>query len=73
MILNKNLLIIAFSVLNILVGGVTGKVSGKITDSITNEPLIGVNVMLVGTTLGSATEQDGFYHILNVPPNHFFL
>ena len=73
MILNKNLLIIAFSVLNILVGGVTGKVSGKITDSITNEPLIGVNVMLVGTTLGSATDQDGFYHILNVPPNRYEL
>ena len=73
MILNKNLLIIAFSVLNILVGGVTGKVSGKITDSISNEPLIGVNVMLVGTTLGSATDQDGFYHILNVPPNRYEL
>ena len=40
------------------------KVSGKITDNITNEPLIGVNVMLVGTTLGSATDQDGFYHCL---------
>ena len=42
-----------------LMGGVTGKVSGRVIDSNTNEVLIGVNVMLIGTTLGAATDEDG--------------
>ena len=50
----------------LLMGGVTGKVSGWAIDSNTNEALIGVNVMLVGTTLGAATDEDGYFHILNV-------
>ena len=57
----------------LLMGGVTGKVSGRVIDSNTNEALIGVNVMLVGTTLGSATDDDGYYHILNVPPGFYDL
>ena len=54
-------------------GGVTGKVSGRVIDSNTNEALIGVNVMLIGTTLGAATDEDGYYHILNVPPGFYDL
>ena len=38
-----------------LIGGVTGKVSGRVIDSNTNEALIGVNVMLIGTTLGAVS------------------
>ena len=57
----------------LLMGGVTGKVSGRVIDSNTNEALIGVNVMLVGTTLGAATDEDGYYHILNVPPGFYDL
>jgi len=49
-----------------LYGDVTGKISGKIFDDATGEPLIGVNVILKGTTLGSATNNDGYYAILNV-------
>ncbi|MCH8069334.1 MAG: carboxypeptidase-like regulatory domain-containing protein, partial [Candidatus Marinimicrobia bacterium] len=49
-----------------LYGGVTGKISGRVTDIETGEPLIGVNVILKGTTLGSATNNDGRYAILNV-------
>ena len=54
-------------------GGVTGKVSGRVIDSNTNEALIGANVMLIGTTLGAATDEDGYYHILNVPPGFYEL
>ena len=56
-----------------LFGGVTGKVSGKISDQLTGEPLIGVNVMLLGSSLGSATDANGIYHILNVPPGFYDL
>ena len=53
--------------------GVTGKVSGQITDISTGEPLIGANVVLSGTLLGAATDIDGYYHILNVPPGYYDL
>ena len=53
--------------------GVTGKVSGRVTNKSTGEPLIGANVMLVGTTNGAATDIDGRYHILNVGPGYYDL
>ncbi|HEX3006266.1 MAG TPA: SusC/RagA family TonB-linked outer membrane protein, partial [Bacteroidales bacterium] len=42
------------------------KVSGTITDASTNEPLVGVNVIVEGTTLGTSTDIDGKY-TLDVP------
>ncbi len=45
-----------------------GKIAGTITDARTGEPLVGVNVLLVGTTLGSSTDLDGMFIILNIPP-----
>src|SRR3990167_3290772 len=38
------------------------------TDKKTGEPLIGTNVILEGTTLGSSTDFEGRYAILNVSP-----
>jgi outer membrane receptor protein involved in Fe transport len=46
----------------------SGKISGHVRDKVTNEPLIGANVVLKGTRLGSTTNVDGEYFILNVPP-----
>ena len=39
----------------------TGSLSGHIRDARTNEPLIGATVKIVGSTLGAATNQNGFY------------
>ncbi|MFH1213394.1 MAG: TonB-dependent receptor [Candidatus Neomarinimicrobiota bacterium] len=50
-----------------LFSGTTGKITGTITDKQSGGPLIGVNVVIVGTTLGAATDADGYYSILNVP------
>lgn len=49
----------------------TGKIAGKIMDKDTGEPLPGVNVMVLGTKLGAATDSQGDYFILNVPPGTF--
>lgn len=49
-------------------GGTTGKIAGRVTDRETGEPLFGVNVIVEGTTLGAATDFEGYYTILNVPP-----
>ncbi|NWF50228.1 MAG: TonB-dependent receptor [Ignavibacteriaceae bacterium] len=48
--------------------GQSGKLSGTVIDAQTNEPLPGVNVVLEGTTLGAATNFDGRFFILNIPP-----
>ena len=51
-----------------LFAGITGKIVGRVYDSNTGEPLPGVNVIIEGTTMGAATDPDGYFVILNVPP-----
>lgn len=50
-----------------LFGGTTGKLAGFITNKNTGEPLPGVNIVIVGTNFGAATDLDGQYFILNIP------
>lgn len=51
--------------------GTTGKLTGKVTDKKTGEPLPFVNITLEGTTIGAATDLDGKYVILNIPPGKY--
>ncbi len=51
----------------------SGKIVGKVTDVETGDPLIGANILISGTNLGAATNVDGEYIILNVPPNTYTL
>ncbi len=53
--------------------GTTGKIAGTITDAKTKEKLIGVNVVIEGTTLGAASNIDGYFYIINVPPGTYRL
>lgn len=53
--------------------GTTGKLAGKVMDKATKEPLPGVNVIIVGTTLGAATNLQGEYIILNLPPGNYLV
>ncbi len=54
-----------------VLAGTTGKIRGVVKDKKTGEPLIGVNVRIEGTNLGSSTDFDGNYTILNVPPGEY--
>jgi outer membrane receptor protein involved in Fe transport len=47
--------------------GNTGKIVGKVTDSQSGEPIIGVNILVVGTTRGATTDIDGSYTIIGIP------
>lgn len=47
-----------------------GKISGRITDAKTGEELIGVNVLVTGTSIGAATDVNGRYSIINVTPGN---
>lgn len=51
----------------------TGKIAGTVTDVGTGETLIGVNVLIEGTTQGAITDQNGYYAILNVAPGTYTL
>ncbi|MCK5453811.1 MAG: carboxypeptidase-like regulatory domain-containing protein, partial [Calditrichia bacterium] len=67
--LTVNLLILFF--INILFAGNTGKIAGQVMDKSSGDPLIGVNVVVKGTHLGAATDEDGFYFILQIPPGTY--
>ncbi len=60
------LLILIITNLNLL-AGTTGKISGKITDE-NGDPVIGANVIVEGTYLGAAADENGYYYINSVPP-----
>lgn len=51
----------------------SGKIKGKVTDAGTGEPLVGANVVIVGTQMGAATNVSGEYVILNVPTGAYTL
>jgi len=46
-------------------------VYGKVVDDLTKEPLIGANIIVVGTNFGTATNIEGEFSINNVPPNTY--
>ena len=43
----------------------------KLSDASTKEPLIGANIIIEGTNLGAATDFDGNYFIINIPPGTY--
>lgn len=53
--------------------GTTGKIAGIVKDPATGEEIIGASVLLEGSTLGAATNIEGYYVILNVPPGAYTL
>ncbi len=56
---------------SLLVAGTTGKISGKVTDSKTKDGIPSAVVTIIGTTLGAATDADGSFVIVNVPPGTY--
>lgn len=65
--------IFMLSAVMVMYAGTTGKIAGKIVEESTGEPLVGVNVILVGTAQGAAADLDGNYFILNIPPGTYQL
>jgi outer membrane receptor for ferrienterochelin and colicin len=72
---NILLLIIAFS-LTLLAQTLfsqekTGSISGEVRDAITQQPLTGANVFVVGTTIGTTSDDKGYYIIKNIAPGKY--
>jgi len=64
-------IIFPFLLATSLYAGTTGKIAGKVVDAKTGDPLPGVNIIVMGTTLGAATNLKGEYVILRVPPGTY--
>ena len=54
-----------------LFSGTTGKIAGRAIDVTTGEPMMGVNIVIEGTDFGAATDNEGYYSILNIPPGDY--
>jgi outer membrane receptor protein involved in Fe transport len=56
-----------------IVLGSNGKITGTVSQKTNAEPAVGVNIILVDSYLGAATDQNGRFTILNVPPGTYSL
>ncbi len=54
-----------------LFGATTGKVMGWVRDSDTGNPLGFTNVFLEHSAMGSISNEDGYYFIINIPPGQY--
>ncbi|MCY4205830.1 MAG: TonB-dependent receptor [Bacteroidetes bacterium] len=61
---------ILFCFLSTTVLGQSATVMGIITDSETENPLIGANVLAIGTAIGTSTDADGKFKIVLVSGSH---
>ena len=57
----------------LILAGSAGKIRGIITDKITGNPIPGVSVRLIGTALGSITDDEGKFLIEMVKPGTYIL
>jgi hypothetical protein len=64
-------LILLLSVAGTLQAGTTGKLAGRVTIKGSGEPMIGANVLINDTDLGTATDAEGNYYILQVSPGKY--
>lgn len=65
------LLVILTLVVSLPTFAATGKISGVVKDATSGDALPGAQVVIAGTNLGSTTDLEGRYFIINVPPGTY--
>ena len=60
------ILIMTITAVQFVFAQTTGKISGNVLDQ-NKQPVIGANVLVLGTNLGAAVNEDGSYYILDIP------
>lgn len=58
---------------NFALCGISGKIAGQVLDAENGKPLPAVNIILEGSRLGSATDLDGNFSIINIPAGEYTL
>lgn len=69
----KIYLVILLSSANIFAQNGSGEIVGSVIDAVTRQPLIGANVIILGTNFGAATDINGKYSIKNIPAEMYQL
>ena len=75
-LMSSTLRTLVLSVFTLLVGTAwsqTGTIRGFVYDKLNGEPIIFTNVILKGTTIGAATDVNGYYSISKVQPGTYTL
>jgi hypothetical protein len=62
------LLLVLVLILPTAQAATVGKIVGRVVDKESGDPLPGCNIIVTGTAVGAATNVDGYYIIINVPP-----
>lgn len=70
-IISLSLTLLLLFICGTLFAGNTGKLSGTIKDADTGEPLIGVNIILEGSNKGTASDIEGKFSIIGIPPGNY--
>jgi len=73
MVRRVSALLIAILLPLALFGGTVGKIIGTTTDKESGKPLMGVNIVIKGTSMGAASDMDGRFYIFNIPPGIYEL
>ncbi len=60
-----------FTIFALLYGGTTGKITGVVIDAESGMPLPGCNIIVLDTDFGTATDINGEFFILNIPPGRY--
>jgi hypothetical protein len=63
--------LVVISIPLLLYAGTVGKISGRVYDAEKNAPLIGADVCITELEMGGATDPDGFFFVLNIPPGTY--
>ncbi len=69
MIKMKKLIAVLF--FTVFIYGSNGKLVGTVVQKSDNSPAVGVNIILVDTYLGAASDEQGKFVVLNIPPGTY--
>ena len=67
----KHLLYLVF--LGLIFSQTTGKISGFVIDAESNQPIVGANILIKDTSLGTASDNDGIFYIINLSPGKYLV
>ncbi|HEX3075038.1 MAG TPA: carboxypeptidase-like regulatory domain-containing protein [Ignavibacteriales bacterium] len=69
--MKKAVVIILLTAASLLHAGTTGKIAGRITEKATGQSLPGASIVIENTTLGTTTNSDGYYDLINISPGEY--
>lgn len=67
----KKLFAVFLITVSLLSAQSTGKITGRVVDKISQQPIPGVNILVLETQFGAATDLNGEFEIANVPVGNY--